>query len=679
MRLLSKMTHFWSLQFGLFCLVCLLLGCPETGTNLTSVADMGTSNELDTAIADPTSQPDQQLFQTRRLAIPCEGISLACDGQTARINVQTDSQVRLTVVLTENEQAEEGTLVRFSFVDNMGTDIPENSVEGSELQVRSVSTDYQGVAHVMLMTGFTETDLNVRAYIPGIGEVEWLIEVRRERVGRLEIETEYQPGSQNRGSARFDSVDVYLLPDNFNEASCDSIETDPSALTIHAVREASGVFEVTTELFESLVVFESTDSEKFYLAVAVVSNASGEPIGVGCRSGISVEPEATARFTVVIEDITIPLDYKGEYRVMMRVDMSGLLNYDAAELSSNDRQRLTFVELFQQFRTDLYDFRTGRRDRAQIMMDLFCNYITFSGEQCSQIESYIVRGLLGPLIEDVIVPQSPAFLDALAKIADVYRLLETFQIDAVMNIRNRNPDSFGYLRGNELRFKSIEFGAGTQCTGFEQPPERCEYRSFATPSIHIDHMGGFTPLVAQFDADSDGNSLQLLYHEMEIRFGLMMTRLLETWILPAQLNISADSDLLDALDASLPCLPIDQFVGDDPFCQPFLLANLEHIIREMLAQFSFGGRRLGFAGSAQLQDDDGDRVVDQFKSGRLTTYLPELVSADDDMAGLTSDQNEELDEMMQRQERETDLVRICFSACRCVTDLCGCTPETCEF
>ena len=273
---------FFMTLLGVSLSVGLLLGCPESGGPSAGAPDSGMTTTADTGMGGGMERPDQQLFQTRSLKIDCNDDYQRCDGNQAQLSVQTDSTLRLSVALTENGLPEVGTLITFAFLDVMGSDIQGLSVEDSELQVRAVATDVQGRAEVVVRTGYLETDLSMRAFIPGVGQVEWTIEVRRERVGRLELQAEYQPGSQNRGASSFDSVRIFLLPDNFSEAGCEAIQVDPSALTIHAVREATGIFEVTAEKFESLVVFEATDSQKVYLAVAVVTNGENETIGYGC-------------------------------------------------------------------------------------------------------------------------------------------------------------------------------------------------------------------------------------------------------------------------------------------------------------------------------------------------------------------------------------------------------------
>lgn len=671
-RIKSQPFALWISLLGL-----LLLGCPDSETGADDLLDMELGPSLDAALDSSIEEADQQLFQTRQLSLLCAMEDEACDESQSQIEVRTDSEIRLGVQLTQNGRPEAGTLVTFAFLDVMGTDVQGLSLEGSELQVRSVSTDYRGLAEVTLMTGLVEADLSLRAFVIGVGQVEWDVQVRRDRVGRLEIQTEYQPGSQNRGAQSFDAVDVYLLPDTFSEAACENIGFDPSSLTIHAVRESSGIFEVTAERFESVVTFDSTDSEKVFLAVATVRNRSGETIGFGCLGGISVESESTVRFKLTIQDIVIPLDYKGEYRVRLLMDMSDLLREDLTSLSPDDERRLSFLSLFQEFRTDLYDFKTGTRDRARILMDIFCNYIPFEGEECSQIESYIVRGLLEPLVEDIIVPQAPLFLDALEDIADVLRLLHRVEIDGIMNIRNRNPDSFGFLRENSLRFRTLKFGWGSDCNTASGMPQDCETRTTDTQVVHLDESGAYFSLTSLFDADSDGTKLSIAYYEMEIFFGLIMTRLLETWVFPQTLNAAPDGNLLDALVSALPCTPIDQFVGDEPFCLPFLLTNLEFVIRTMFAEFSFGGRKLGFSGDAEIVDLNGDRIVDQFVNGRLDTYLP-AVSVDDSATADSPSAMDMLSVEAELESRKSPLIKICFSACRCLSDLCECEPQTCD-
>ena len=209
------------------------------------------------------------------------------------MSLETDSLVQIEVELHAGDQPEVATLVQFTFVDSMGIDLPVNSVDGVELQSRSVATDGDGRAAVRLMTGFDETDITVRASIPGLTPVEWVLQVRRVQAGTLEVDTRYQPGSQAQGNSLFDAVSVLLLEDDGESAACEGFRNAPGTLAIHAVREASTNFVVTADDFRGLVIFNSTDSGRLYTAVALVRDQEDRLVGFGCINGIAVEPEET--------------------------------------------------------------------------------------------------------------------------------------------------------------------------------------------------------------------------------------------------------------------------------------------------------------------------------------------------------------------------------------------------
>ena len=78
--------------------------------------------------------------------------------------------------------------------------------------------------------GFDETDITVRASIPGLTPVEWVLQVRRVQAGTLEVDTRYQPGSQAQGNSLFDAVSVLLLEDDGESAACEGFRNAPGTL-----------------------------------------------------------------------------------------------------------------------------------------------------------------------------------------------------------------------------------------------------------------------------------------------------------------------------------------------------------------------------------------------------------------------------------------------------------------
>jgi hypothetical protein len=249
-------------------------------------------------------------------------------------------------------------------------------------------------------------------------------------------------------------------------------------------------------------------------------------------------------------------------------------------------------------------------------------------------------------------------------------------VDVLINIRSRSPDSFGSLNGNELRWFRMGFASGEQCDFSSPPDSGCQWRWFPVFELHLDHAGTFLPLRALFDAQISGNSLLINYHELTIHFGLIVTKLLEVWFYPTVFSLPEDTSLINVLRTVLPCLPVDQFVGDDPFCEPFLLTNIEYILREMLARYNFGGFNLGFSGDATIVDRDGDRIVEELINGTLDVYLPEIVDDSIVQDGNGDDDGPEMDEAG-RDARRTSLIKSCFSACRCIAEPCVCVPRHC--
>ncbi len=379
---------------------------------------------------------------------------------------------------------------------------------------------------------------------------------------------------------------------------------------------------------------------------------------------------------MVINDVEVPLDYKGSYKVSLRLDLSGVLNVAPETLSDETSVRLGRSIIFRSFRDELFRFSDGTDDRSRVLMRLFCDFVSFEGEECSQVESYIVRGLLGPLIDEVIAVEAPLFFHAVRLYGEGLMRLRYIDVDVLINIRNRSPDSFGSLKGNELRWSRMGFTQDAQCDFASPLDSECQWRWFPAFELHLDHTGTYFPLRTLFDADISGNSLVIKYHELPIHFGLIVTKLLERWTYPMVFSLPDNTSLLNVLRAVLPCLPVDQFVGDDPFCEPFLLTNIEYVLREMLARYNFGGFNLGFAGDATIVDRDGDRLVEELIDGTLDVYLPEIV---DDSIMQDDHTNDDSPAMVEagRESRRSSLIKTCFSACRCVSEPCLCVPRRC--
>lgn len=656
--------------------VLLIVGCVQTGSSSNTEVDAGLIESADFMGLPDSSGADQKLFEDRVLQIVCLE-QPNCEPNRFELTVETDGSFELTVQLLEAEQPEAATMVRFAFVDVMGIDIPGTNVDGVELQVRSVATDARGRGSVRIMTGFTETDVMLRASVPGVGKVEWLVSVRREQFGTLEIEAIYQPGSQAQGLGAFDSVNLFLLPDNGVESACENFKSDPSTLAIHSIREEVSNFEVTSDSFRSLVIFNGTDSGPLYIAVGLVRDQSGMLIGYGCQTGLSVEAEETTSYDLIIEDIEIPLDYKGNYKVRLRLDLSNILDVVPVSLDDTDLARLGRSLLFESFRQEVFQFSDGVEDRSLVLMRLFCDFVTFEGEECSQVESYIVRGLLGPLIEEVIAVDAPLFFEAMRLYGDGLMLLRHIEVEAFMNIRNKSPDSFGVLRDNEIRWSRLGFARGESCGFSRNDDDGCQWVWFPVHELHVDHAGNFVPVRSQFDALINGTSLTFIYHDLSVHFGLLVTKLLERWIYPSVFGVPVDSSLIAVFKAVLPCLPVDQFVGDEPFCEPFLITNIEYVLREMLATYNFGGFLLGFTGAATIIDRSGNRLVDGMTDGAFDIYLPELI--EDGSEGQPEPVVDERPTAVQarRDARRTTLISSCFSACRCTTEPCTCETPRC--
>jgi hypothetical protein len=656
--------------------VLLITGCVGATSSPHLELDAGRGESVDVMIAPEFSEADQKLFDDRVLQIVCLD-KPNCQPNRFELTVETDSELELSVQLIEAEQPRAATLVQFVFVDLMGIDIPGSVVDGVQLQVDSVATDARGQGSVRIMTGANETDVMIRASVPGVGAVEWAISVRREQVGTLEIETVYQPGSQTQGSAAGDSATVFLLADDGIESACEDFKSDPGTLTIHSVRQEVGSFEVSSDSFRSLVVFNSIDAGGLYISVGLVKDQDGTLIGYGCRSGVRIEAEETTRYNLVIDDVEIPLDYKGSYKVRLRLDLSNILDVDPESLNEADATRLARSQLYESFRQEIFQFSDGLDDRSRVLMRLFCDFVTFEGEECSQVESYIVRGLLGPLIDEVIAVEAPLFFDAMRLFGEALMLLRHIEIEAFINIRNKSPDTLGILRGNEIRWSRLGFGRGASCSFERNQDEGCQWAWFPIHELHLDVAGRFVSVRSQFDAKVDSASLTLLYHELRVHFGLLVTKLLERWIYPSTFELPVDSSLIEVIQAVLPCLPVDQFVGDEPFCAPFLILNIEYILREMLATYHFGGASLGFSGSINTIDSDGDRRIDSLEGGMLNIYLPDLV---EEAAGNQPEENLEQSAsaiQARRDARRTSLISTCFSACRCIADPCVCENTLC--
>ena len=107
---------------------------------------------------------------------------------------------------------------------------------------------------------------------------------------------------------------------------------------------------------------------------------------------------------------------------------------------------------------------------------------------CSRIQSYLVRGVLTPIWDDILNPDAPLLFEVFEAVATVRNFLNYIELDGWLDISQRYPDSSGALTGGYLQIMKAKFVSTEECPG---PEHECKTPFIFVHELHLDDEGNF--------------------------------------------------------------------------------------------------------------------------------------------------------------------------------------------
>ena len=648
---------------AVMCLCLTQSACADDPSNGKTVdADLGS---LDGAILEDLGVfGSDAILEAPRLVVVC-GESAACELDQASEEMKTNDTIPLRVSVESPAGRTIGIPVNFYFLDRTFNELEPLSLDGATIPARTAISDENGVA-VMRFNSGPEGTFHLRAHAQGYGHVEWRIVVSRGRVGRIEVLAEYRPSVRQSGLDSFDTIQALLIPPERAQNICEQSDYDFEEAVGFSTRSARSTFMRRGELFEANPVFENVEPYENYTLVGMIRNQVGDLIAVGCVNQVTVTEGQTENVRMSIADLLEFFQFKGTYRFRAKLSLAGFLNQELGELTTFQEPYLSVYVLFREFEQVLQSLTRIQTDQPEQTVYLFCNFAPNLETICSRIQSYLVRGVLTPIWDDILNPDAPLLFEVFEAVANVRNFLNYIELDGWLDIAQRYPDSSGALTGGYLQIMKAKFVATEECPG---PEHECKTPFIFVHELHLDDEGNFSPLAAFLDFRTSRGRLFIDYFELRIFWGRLLLGLLEQWRLPKLFNLDEPIELFDALLLSFPCELIDQFVGDEPVCESFFVSSFDRLFHQVFGEFKFGGVRYGLSGEAALTDPDRDNLIDGFVDGRMQLHLPPVTAE--------STVNAE-ERQMFRDRRRMPETEMCFSSCRCVYEPCRCELSDCE-
>ncbi len=548
-------------------------------------SDTGVLPEADMGVEPP--EPDAgQIVPGRRELKPEEPLNrIVYFGQTADFRVQ--------YVAADGRPIANGSLEASLLDAQTHMPVAGNSVEGSGVRVRSVRTDAMGWATFQVQAGNLATQFELQVAADGAEAVFWRVSVQREGTGGVRVKVTYDDQTGRYAYGQFQRVDVSLF--NGGE-SCVTLRQSATMLSNAYLAVPIQPFDPT---HNEILVDDLDDSARFAMA-AQVFGTHGGVVAFGCTEGVTVEGGTVKTITIQANDL--PLNFKGRFRTVNKLQMTDLLENSGNSIAETAARVLDILRVLGGGEVE------GEDSRGEALIDLICGFATDNEGLCD-----IISRLGAPLIERAIenfVP--PEVLRILNIIGDVISIAETMTVVGEIEFTQSVPDENNMLSGNDNRWQKFRFTWRNGCP--MNDPGMCQ-REFTIGDLDVDRR----PIAGVFNGRLEGLDLNIDSHGLNVKYGVILLGIAETWVIPAILGqpIGQRIGLDEVLATLLPCEDINDFFGDPQsgLCEDVLVAALTEILIEQLVQLDVDVDQFQLRGTVQPLDTDGDLAIDTLSNG----------------------------------------------------------------
>ena len=504
--------------------------------------------------------------------------------RTVYTGQQVDVQVRLLALRSGSEVALANQAVSIKLFDNAGNDRTATGVQGTSLQASRVNTNAQGLATFRIFAGDPNVTVRLQASAADAAPVTINLAINQPPAGDLKVKVLYDAQAGRYSYLDLESARVSLFVDR----TCDTIIADPTRLTgaTFAWPPITPFDDVNNSVSDT--GFEN--GAQFTVAASVFS-ASGRAVGFGCLEDVTITGGQETE--VMVNAVDLPLEFKGKFVTTNRFDLGDLLRSSEDDTLSTVADALDILRLL----------GSNEPNRGSELIRLICDIANIEGNACA-----IVSGIGGSLLEAVIDTQIPVdVLNVLAVISDVLSIVSEMTIVGEIEFPESYPDENNMLSGDN-RWQRFRFQWREGCMA-----QDCD-REFTIGNLDNDNR----PIAGLFDAEVvEAQTLNIYDHGLNFRFGLIALGIAEQWILPAVVGRQGPvtlTDLLGDLMAST-CQDIDNYIGNQGFCQNVIVNALSAVIIDQLGNLDFSPEQFRINGSATLVDGDTDLRIDQLQEG----------------------------------------------------------------
>lgn len=572
--------------------------------------------------------------------------SLQVVGETTYA-VGYNSRLDLTVrYFDANAQPSANAMVSASMMDvATGADVTAAGLGGSVLGASTAVTDAGGNAVFSVNSGGNDVEFYVKFTAQGVAEDpmdQVRVRVQRAGEGTLVVKAQYQAHGRN-GGGRYTFRELTSARVSIFNQSCDALLAPPASpqrlppahLQLNPIMPFDAVNNQATQ--------EGLNGGAMFSVAAQALTADGTVLAFGCVSGVTiVGGEDTV---VMLPLLDLPLEYKGEYQVVHRFDLTDMLTNSGVPALATVDQVLEIIGIL----------GNANGERGEALIDLFCDLVDVGQGICDAI------GLVGGrVIDNLIDMYVPAeILNVLNVIGDIYSIVSDLTIVGELVLNPFEADAYHLQADN--RWQKFQFVWRNGC--MDPNPANC-IRQF-----DIGPAGEARPIAGLFDATvcdlsqpagerpaecpMSLNVTQILIpeHSFNVHYGTILLAVAEQWIIPAVLGATSGNpvegpvSMDELLGQLLPCEAINNSIGaGSTFCEDVLVTALADVIVQQLSRLDLEVNQFTLRGSVEPGDTNADLNIDRLDHGVWTGQIAFTANTTIPFRGCFSGCRKEFDE-----------------------------------
>jgi hypothetical protein len=517
-------------------------------------------------------------------------------------------------------QPKANAMVSASMIDvASGADVTGAGLGGTTLGASTAVTDAGGDALFTLNAGGNDVEFYVKFTAPGVTEDpadQVRVRVQRAGEGTLVVKAQYVAHGRN-GGGRYTFRELTSARVSIYNQSCDALLAPPATpqrlppahLQLNPIMPFDAVNNQATQ--------EGLNAGAMFSVVAVALTADNTVLAFGCVTGVTIVGGEDTVVQVPLLDL--PLQYKGEYQVVHRFDLTDMLTNSGVPALETVDQVLEVIGIL----------GNANGDRGQALIDLFCDLVDVGQGICDAV------GLVGGrVIDNLIEMYVPAeILNVLNIVGDIYSIVSDLTIVGEL-VLNPNEADVNLLQADN-RWQKFQFVWRNGC--MDPNPANC------IKQFDIGPEGEARPIAGLFDATICDTSApadqrpaecpmslmvtQILIpeHSFNVHYGTILLAVAEQWIIPAVLGatggvpVEGPVSVQDLLGQLLPCESINNSIGaGSTFCEDVLVTALADLIVQQLSRLDLEVNQFTLRGSVEPADTNADLNIDRLNNGVWT-------------------------------------------------------------